>query len=168
MRDDVREPRAERDVHRARVLLVDLDQVADDALDAAQFAALPRFDNRARAGHVAFHGVFKLFDRVQARLGRRDFARVLVVLGLRARQIRLRGSCELLGVFDPAARLEQLRFERVELRFAFAVAVRCAAGGDLQALRRVVRSAQLASDPLALRARVFVLDAAFRFSFRGG
>ena len=83
-RDDVGKANAERRVHRARIPLVDRDEIRDDAFDAAQFAALPRFDDRARSGHVSLECVLQLFDRVQTRFRGRHLACVLAVHALRA------------------------------------------------------------------------------------
>ena len=105
-RDDVGEPRAECHVHCARVSFVGGDEIGNDALDAAKFAALPCLDDRARTGNVALERVLQLLDGVKARFGRPDFDRLVAVRCERARDFLLFERRLALGILGAAARIE--------------------------------------------------------------
>ncbi len=162
LRDHVGQPRAERDVERARVALVGGDQVRDDAVQAAQQAALRRFDDGLRAVRVAFERRFELFDRVQARLGARDLRRDLAMAALQVGHAR-RGSLAVLAR-DPGALALRGRFGFVarDQQLALAEPPARLVGGLRVLVALGERVGVLALEPLDIGARGVDLRAPLR------
>jgi hypothetical protein len=88
-------------------------------VQAVQIAFGSGFDDGPRAGHVAFERRFELFDRVQARFGRGQFACDRAITALQFRHTR--GRCFAARAFGrrELALRERIRFETRDQHVAF-------------------------------------------------